>query len=215
MGARSAWATAGSVFAGTMMLIIGAYQIFMGIAAIAKDSFFLRTPNYLYDVDTTAWGWIHLGLGALIALAGFFVFTGALWARAIGIALAVLSAVANFFFIPYYPLWSLLIIALDIFAIWALATVGRRTPAPEEMMSASAAGMAAPGGGSGGRWSTTNPDYANPEMAARRAPDVSGAGTAGTTAAGMADQASSTAAGMADSAEDAMTQRRPGEHRAR
>ena len=60
-----------------------------------------------------------------MALAGFFLFSGAGWARAVGIVLAVLSAIANFFFLPYYPIWSLVIIALDVFVIWALATVRR------------------------------------------------------------------------------------------
>ena len=58
----------------------------------------------------------------MVALAGFYVLSGRLWARIIGITLAVFSAIANFFFIPYYPVWSVLIIALGDFAIWALAT---------------------------------------------------------------------------------------------
>ena len=81
------------------------------------------TPNYYYTVDTTAWGWIHLGVGVIVALAGLFLFTGSTIARIVGIALVSISALANFFLIPYYPLWSLLLIALDIFAIWAIASV--------------------------------------------------------------------------------------------
>jgi hypothetical protein len=77
----------------------------------------------------TSWGWIHLIGGVVVALAGFFVFSGALWARSIGIVLAGLSAIANFLFIPYYPFWSLLMIALDVFVIWALAVHGREVPA--------------------------------------------------------------------------------------
>ena len=120
---KQAWARGGLVFAATLMLIIGVYQIFVGIAAIVQDNFFVVTPNYAYDVDTTAWGWIHLGIGIVVALAGFYLFTGATAAKIIGIALLSLSAIANFFFLPYYPLWSLLIIGLDIFAIWAIASV--------------------------------------------------------------------------------------------
>ena len=70
----------------------------------------------------TGWGWIHLILGIVVALAGFYVLSGRLWARIIGITMALFSAIANFFFIPYYPVWSVLIIALDVFVIWALAT---------------------------------------------------------------------------------------------
>jgi hypothetical protein len=99
--------------------------VLLGIAAIARGSFFVKAPNYLYNVNITTWGWIHLGIGVLMALTGFFLFSGATWARAVGIALAVLSAIANFFFLPYYPIWSIVIIALDVFVIWALATVRR------------------------------------------------------------------------------------------
>ncbi len=73
----------------------------------------------------TTWGWIHLIVGAIVLLAGFYVMRGALWARIVGITLASLSALANFFFIPFYPFWALSIITLDIFVIWALAAHGR------------------------------------------------------------------------------------------
>ena len=96
------------------------------IAAIFEDQFFVVGPNYVYDVDATAWGWIHLILGVVVFFAGAGALTGQTWARVVGITLACLSAVANFFFIPYYPIWSLVIIALDILVIWALAVYGRR-----------------------------------------------------------------------------------------
>src|SRR5262245_46961080 len=115
-------ARGGSVFAAILMIIIGVFQAIMGIAAIANGSFFLVAPDYTYEISTTGWGWIHLIIGILAVVAGFFIFTGAVWARAIGIALAALSATANFFFMPYYPFWSLLVIALDIFVIWALVS---------------------------------------------------------------------------------------------
>lgn len=108
------------VFAATMFLIIGIFQILQGLAAIIKGEFFVTTRNYAFSVDTTAWGWIHLILGIAITVVGWFLFTGASWARGAGIALAVISAVANFFFLPYYPWWALLIIALDVYVIWAL-----------------------------------------------------------------------------------------------
>jgi hypothetical protein len=117
------------VFAGVMMILLGIFHALAGLTAILKDRFFVSTPNYLISVDVTSWGWIHLIGGAVVAVAGFFVFSGAAWARAIGIGLAVLSAIANFLFIPYYPLWSLLMIALDVFVIWALARHGREVAA--------------------------------------------------------------------------------------
>jgi hypothetical protein len=122
----SGWAVGFVVFAAVMMMIIGAFQVIAGIAAIFEDDFFVLGPNYLYDVDVTAWGWIHLILGVVIFLAGIGVMAGATWARVVGIALASLSAIANFMFIPYYPIWSIVMIALDILVIWALSVYGRR-----------------------------------------------------------------------------------------
>jgi hypothetical protein len=103
----------------------GDFQGLAGLIAIVNNEFFVATRDYLFKFDVTTWGWIHLVLGIVIGLAGFSLLSGALWARAVGITLAVLSAIANFLFIPYYPFWSLLIIALDVFAIWALASFSR------------------------------------------------------------------------------------------
>jgi|SRR5215204_29173 len=128
----SGWAFGFAAFAGAIMLMIGIFQAFAGIAAIFNDEFFVVSRNYTFDLDVTAWGWIHLILGVIIAFAGISIYSGATWARAVGIVLAILSAVANFFFIPYYPVWSVLIIALCVAVIWALtvydrdAALGRR-----------------------------------------------------------------------------------------
>jgi hypothetical protein len=84
----------------------------------------VATRNYLFKFDATTWGWIHLLLGVVVAFAGWGLLSGRTWARVVGITLAVLSAIANFAFIPYYPFWSLLIIALDVFVIWAIAAHG-------------------------------------------------------------------------------------------
>jgi hypothetical protein len=120
--AHRTWAVGGLVFAATTMILLGIWEVFVGIAAIANDNYFVVGPNYTYDIDTTAWGWIHLALGALAVLAGFLLFTGATWARAVGIGLAALVAINNFIFLPYHPLWSLSMIALAVFVIWSLAT---------------------------------------------------------------------------------------------
>jgi hypothetical protein len=109
------------IFAAALLLVLGVWQIFLGIAAIVKGEFFVLAPNYIYEFSIGAWGWIHLIIGIIMVITGFFLFTGATWARAVGIVLAVLSAIENFFFLPYYPLWSIVVIALDIFVIWALA----------------------------------------------------------------------------------------------
>lgn len=149
-----AWARGGTVFAATVLLLVGIYQIFLGIAAIVNDKFFVVGPNYAYTVDTTTWGWIHLGIGVVATLAGFFLFTGTMWARILGVTIAGLSAVANFFYLPYYPLWSLLIIAVDIFAIWAIAHAG-----PREMLGGypgAAGAFAGEAEQTGQRWPSAN-----------------------------------------------------------
>jgi hypothetical protein len=113
-----------------MMILIGSFHIIVGLAGILEDEFFVATPNWLLEFDATTWGWIHLLAGIVVLLAGFGLFSGAVWARTIGVILATVSAIANFAFIPYYPVWSLAIIAVDIFVIWALTAHGRDIAEP-------------------------------------------------------------------------------------
>ena len=101
---------------------MGVFQFFQGLAAIVRGSFYVVAPNNIYEFSVSGWGWIHLVLGIVLAVIGYFILTGQPWARAVGIAVAALSALANFLFIPYYPIWALILIALDVAVIWALAT---------------------------------------------------------------------------------------------
>ncbi|MGH2609277.1 MAG: DUF7144 family membrane protein [Tepidiformaceae bacterium] len=114
-----------AMFAGVLMIMVGIFHIIAGLAAVIDDEFFVVTNQYAFEVDTTTWGWIHMGAGTIVALAGFAVLTGHLWARILAIIVALGSAIANFFWIPYYPFWSILIIAIDVVIIWGLATYGR------------------------------------------------------------------------------------------
>jgi len=114
-----------TLFAGAMMIAAGVYHAFIGIAALFNDTIYVTTPGYIYQFDLTGWGWAHLLLGVLVAVAGGAVLQGQTWGRMTGIALAVISMIANFLFLPYYPLWSILIIVLDVAVIWALATYAR------------------------------------------------------------------------------------------
>ncbi len=116
----SGMAVGGVIFAGVMMIMIGAFQAIAGLAAIVEDDLFVVGKEYVFELDTTAWGWVHLLLGVVILLAGFALFSGKVWAGTLAIVLAVLSAIANFFYIPHYPFWAILIIALDVWVIWAL-----------------------------------------------------------------------------------------------
>jgi hypothetical protein len=118
--ADSGWAMSGVAFAAAMMLMVGVFHAIAGFAAILDDGFFVVVRGYAYDLDITAWGWIHLILGLAIVATGVGLLARAAWAGVIALFLTVLSAIDNFFFIPYAPLWSLLLIALDVWIIWAL-----------------------------------------------------------------------------------------------
>jgi hypothetical protein len=122
---ESRWVTGFAVFGGSMMLVIGIFQMVVGLTAIFERTFYVLADNYIFGFNVTTWGWIHLALGVLVAVGGGAVLAGQLWGRVLGIILASLSAIANFLFLPYYPLWSMLIIAADVAVIWALTRYGR------------------------------------------------------------------------------------------
>jgi hypothetical protein len=125
---RSLAAAAGlTMFAAVMLFLSGILDIFRGIMAIADDDIYVNTPNYVFKFDLTAWGWIHLALGALAVIVSIGLFSAATWARVLGVGISALLIVANFLSIPYYPVWSLTLIALYAFTIWALCVVRRDT----------------------------------------------------------------------------------------
>ena len=114
------------LFAAIMMMLGGFFAFFEGLAAVLKGaSFYAKVPDYPFGTNVKAWGWIVLIAGIIVLVAGIYLLRGALWARIVGITLASLSALANFFFIPFYPFWALTVITLDIFVIWALAAHGK------------------------------------------------------------------------------------------
>jgi hypothetical protein len=118
--------TAWVVFAGVIMAMVGTFHAVSGLVALLRDEYYVVRPSGLIvTVDYTAWGWVHLLLGALVAVAGVAVMTGQVWARVVGVVLAMLSATANLLFIAAYPLWSMIIIALDVVVIYALIVHGR------------------------------------------------------------------------------------------
>jgi hypothetical protein len=107
-------------FAAIMLTLVGILDIFRGIMAIAEDDVFVTTRNYVFEFDLTSWGWIHLILGAVAVIVSMGLFQGATWARVVGVAIAGLVIIANFLSLPYYPVWSVIMIALSAFIIWAL-----------------------------------------------------------------------------------------------
>jgi hypothetical protein len=125
MEGRGVAAMAGYVLGATLMILSGLVTIFIGITGIVRGTFFLAVPNYTYYFSPFGRGVTDLIIGAVILAAGACLLMGMMWARVVGVALAVISAVANFLFLPYAPLWSIVVIALSIFIIWALTTGGR------------------------------------------------------------------------------------------
>ena len=126
---EAAEATAGglTVFAAVLLFIAGVLDLFRGIMAIANDDVFVNTPNYVFKFDLTSWGWIQLVLGVIAMSVGAGLFSRATWARVAGVGIAGLLIIANFLSVPYYPVWSLTLIAMYAFVIWALCVV-RREP---------------------------------------------------------------------------------------
>jgi hypothetical protein len=116
----SGWAVSGIVFGASVLTLIGAFHAITGLVALIDDQFYVVTRNYTFDLDTTAWGWAHLILGAIAVAVGLGLFARTAWAGVSAIVIASLSAIANFFFIPYYPAWSIIVIALDVWVIWAV-----------------------------------------------------------------------------------------------
>jgi hypothetical protein len=119
----SPWAVGATVFAGVLLVCNGVISILEGITGIAKDDVLVSTPRYVYRFDLTTWGWLHLAIGVVLVIVGIGVLRNQGWARWTGILLAGVSLFTQFMFLPHYPLWSLTVMALDVFIIWGLATV--------------------------------------------------------------------------------------------
>ncbi|MEU3793324.1 DUF7144 family membrane protein [Streptomyces fructofermentans] len=125
--ARSVWANAGTAFAGVLMTVGGVLDVLNGIAGIAGDDVYEPVGDYVYSLGLTGWGWIHVVVGALVALTGLGILKGFDAARAFGVGLAALYLVENFMFLPYAPVWSTVSIAVAVFVIWALVAAPRAT----------------------------------------------------------------------------------------
>ncbi|MDA8318190.1 MAG: hypothetical protein M0030_00030 [Actinomycetota bacterium] len=115
--------------AGTLMVIGGLWSVVVGIVALSTNHIYVTSPSsgYTFRWTLNGWGWGELILGIVVFAAGVSVFLGMMWARIVGAVLAVISAVANFVFLPYAPIWAIIMIALDAFIVWALL-VPRRVP---------------------------------------------------------------------------------------
>ena len=127
-GAAIGWIT----FAGVIMIVAGSFEIIAGLAALINpDSF--GAVDSIFEQNAESWGWWHLIVGAVVVLAGFGVFTGNILARIVGVIAAAISAIAAFAWLPIYPVWGIVVIAVDIAVIWALTAHGRDIQKAERM----------------------------------------------------------------------------------
>ncbi|GAB4586768.1 DUF7144 family membrane protein [Nocardia sp. IFM 10818] len=119
---KQGFAAGTSIAAAVLLLIIGVLDILQGISAVGSDNLLVVTDDYVYKFNTTTWGWIHIIIGAIIIIAAIGLLAGTTWGKVAAIILAALAIVENFLWIPYYPAWSILIIALCVVVIWAVST---------------------------------------------------------------------------------------------
>jgi len=114
------------VFGGVMLIMVGLFQVVQGLVALFDDGFYLvRTDGLVVNVNYNTWGWIHLAIGVIAALTGLGLLAGNIVARVMGVVIAVLSALVNLAFISAYPVWSTIVIALDVIVIYAIIVHGR------------------------------------------------------------------------------------------
>lgn len=121
----NSWAIGWTAFAMMMMVLGGTWWIFAGIVALVNDTFYVVGPEYIAQFDVTTWGWIHLLLGIVILLSAIGLFSGAVWARTVGVIIAMVWALIGFAWLPWSPLWAVLLITISIFVIWSLTVHGR------------------------------------------------------------------------------------------
>lgn len=111
-----------SIGAAILLLTVGVLSLLQGISAVADDELFVVGVNYIYEFDISTWGWIHIVLGAVLIISALGLLTGTTWGRVLAVCIAALSILANFLWLPYYPWWSTLVIALNVVVIWAVTT---------------------------------------------------------------------------------------------
>ncbi len=106
--------------AAVVLILAGVMNAMQGVVGLATNEFYVATRRWLFQFDVTTWGWIHVLVGLIAASTGVALLYGASWARILGVIIAAVSVIANFLWLPYYPLWAVIIIAFDLFVIWAL-----------------------------------------------------------------------------------------------
>src|ERR1043165_2438632 len=108
------------LFAGGIMILIGIFTVMMGCIALFDESWFVTPPSQVLLWGYNAWGWVHLIVGLFALAAGFGVIRGRTWARVMAVIVAGVNALSQLLFTSAYPMWSVIVIALDVIAIYAL-----------------------------------------------------------------------------------------------
>ena len=120
----SAW-TGWVVFGAMMMILLGTFQAIAGLVALFDDGYYVVVSDELQvNVDYTAWGWTHLLVGLVALAAGIGLMTGQMWARVVGVAVAMVSAIVNLAFLAAFPVWAIIMITLDVIIIYAITAHG-------------------------------------------------------------------------------------------
>jgi hypothetical protein len=129
MGTEGVLNQAGLVMAAVLLIIGAGFHLLMGIAAEINQAFFEPVDDYAYDLDMATWGWLQIGVGIALALTGFALLSGSVWARILAVLVVIVSATVNFLQIPYYPFWSFAILVVNAFILWAvIAYKPEKTP---------------------------------------------------------------------------------------
>ncbi len=121
----SAWAVGWTIFAAVMLMLLGIFQFFAGLAALLKDDILVLGEEYVFRFNLTAWGWIHVIVAIILFIAGLGVLTGNVLARIVGVLVAGAAMIVNFAWLPWYPLWGIVMIIVSGAVIWALTVHGR------------------------------------------------------------------------------------------
>jgi hypothetical protein len=114
-----------TITAAIILMIGGVLHAMEGVVGLATNEFYVSTQNWIFKFDVTTWGWIHILVGIIAVLAGIGLFSGAVWARTLGVIVAAVSILVSFAWLPYYPVWAVVVIVFDFFVIWALTEHGR------------------------------------------------------------------------------------------
>lgn len=121
----SGWAVGWTAFAGVMMVLLGFWWMIAGLVAVVDDDFYVVTQDYIFQFSVSTWGWIHLIVGGVVLVSGFGLFSGNVLARTVGVIIAALAGLIAFAWLPWYPVWAIIFIAVSVAVIWSLTAHGR------------------------------------------------------------------------------------------